>query len=75
MTLTIWAELCNKMQEDCITRISIFTQSDGAINHAIKTSRLQNTQNIYTTLLLSRAHGNFDGQYKDLEPSIIIINY
>jgi hypothetical protein len=34
----------------------------------------KNTQNIYKTLLLSRAHGNFEGQYKALEPAIII-NY
>jgi hypothetical protein len=34
----------------------------------------KNTQNILKTLLLSRAHGNFEGQYKALEPSIII-NY
>jgi hypothetical protein len=41
MTLTIWDELCNTKQEDCIIRTPIFTQPDGAINHAFETSRLQ----------------------------------
>jgi len=35
----------------------------------------KNTQNINKTLLLTRAHGNFEGQNKVLEPSIININY
>ena len=35
----------------------------------------KNTQNIYKTLLLWRAHGNFEEQYRVLEPSTIIINY
>jgi hypothetical protein len=35
----------------------------------------KNSQNIYKTLLLSRAHGNSEEQYKVLEPSTIIIKY
>jgi hypothetical protein len=41
MTLTTWDELCNTKQEDCIIRTSIFTQTDGVINHPLKMSRLQ----------------------------------
>jgi len=41
-----------------------------------KRHNYNNTQNIYKMLLLSRTHGNFEGQYKVMEPSIIIIiNY
>jgi len=64
MTLTIWAKLRDTKQEDCSIRTPIFTQPYGAINHAFKMLRLQKHTNIYKTLFLTRAHGNFEGQNK-----------